>query len=364
MLFSRRLFISGASAGLFSSWSALAASAKLRVPQVDSVTLQVVVDNATFGPFLTDQTLPGLKIQRANPDAGKATMTRSPLRGEFGLSILSESKQGEQTRRVLVDFGYSAEVLSHNMALLGIDAERIDATVLSHGHLDHYGGFEGLFESRPDRQGQGVPLYIGGEEAFCERLALIGSPPPLMGTLDRTGLAKAGFDVRMAPEPMVVADHAFTTGVIPLQGFERAAIPTQMRPGVGCDANKLAGPKRNAKQLADDGEHELATAYHVKGGGLVVVASCSHRGVLNSIRRAQEISGVAKILAVVGGFHLVRPRTQDEAKRTVAQMMHIDPTYVVPMHCSGEVFIDEAMRLMPQKLIRSYVGTRLTFGAT
>jgi 7,8-dihydropterin-6-yl-methyl-4-(beta-D-ribofuranosyl)aminobenzene 5'-phosphate synthase len=85
---------------------------------------------------------------------------------------------------------------------------------------------------------------------------------------------------------------------------------------------------------------------------------------LNSIRRAQEISGVEEILAVVGGFHLVRPRTEDEAKRTVAEMMRIDPTYVVPMHCSGEVFIDEAMRLMPQKLVRSYVGTRLTFGAT
>ena len=363
MVLSRRLFIGGAAAGVFGSWSAAAASSKLVVPQVDSVTLQVVVDNATFGPFLSDQTLPGLKIQRANPDAGKATMARTPLRSEFGLSVLGESKQGRQTRRVLVDFGYSAEILSHNLALLGIDAKQIDATVLSHGHLDHYGGFEGLFNSRPDLQGR-VPLYIGGEEAFCERLAMIGSPPPLMGTLDRTDLAKAGFEVRMAPQPAVIADHAFTTGLIPLHGFERAAIPTQMRPGVGCDADKLAGSKRNAKQLADDGEHELATAYHVKGLGLVVVASCSHRGVLNSIRRAQEISGVEKILAIVGGFHLVRPRTEDEARRTVAEMMRIDPTYVVPMHCSGDVFIDEAMRVMPQKLVRSYVGTSMTFGAT
>jgi 7,8-dihydropterin-6-yl-methyl-4-(beta-D-ribofuranosyl)aminobenzene 5'-phosphate synthase len=364
MAVSRRLFIGSAAVGVLGSRSAAAASSKLLVPQVDSVTLQVVVDNATFGPFLPDETLPGLKIQRANPDAGKATMTRSPLRGEFGLSVLSESKQGEQTRRVLVDFGYSAEVLSHNIALLGIDAQQIDATVLSHGHLDHYGGFAGLLQSRQISPGQGVPLYIGGEEAFCERLALIGLPPPLMGTLDRAGLAKAGFDVRMASEPRVIADHAFTTGVIPLQSFERAAIPTQMRPGAGCDADKLGDLKRKAKQLADDGEHELATAYHVKGMGLVVVASCSHRGVLNSIRRAQEISGVEKVLAIVGGFHLVRPRTEDEAKRTVAEMMRIDPTYVVPMHCTGDVFVAEAMRLMPQKLVRSYVGTRLTFGPT
>lgn len=361
MIISRRLFLGGAAAGIWSSWSA-AASPRLSVPEVDGVTLQVVVDNATFGPFLPDQELPDLKIQRTNPNDGNAVMTRSPLRGEFGLSLLCVSKKGEQVRRVMVDFGYSAETLSHNMALLGIDAKQIDATVLSHGHLDHYGGFEGLFE-RPDRQNRSVPLYVGGEEVFCERLAVFGSPPPVMGALDRTRLAEAGLEVRMAPQPQVIADHAFTTGVIPLQGFERAAIPTQMRPGVGCDAGKLGDAKRNARQLADDAEHELATAYHVKGLGLVVVASCSHRGVLNSIRRAQEISGVEKILAVAGGFHLVRPRTEDEAKRTVAEMMRLDPAYVVPMHCTGDVFITEAMRLMPQKIVRPYVGTGLTFGA-
>lgn len=359
MIITRRLFLGGAAAGLISSRSAKAAARALTVPPIDSLTLQILVDNATFGPFLPDQALPGVKIQRSNPDAGKSAMTRGPLRGEFGLSVLGESRQGEEVRRVLVDFGYSPEVLAHNLALLRVDAEQIDASVLSHGHLDHYGGFEGLFKSKPGKHH--LPLFVGGEEVFCERLATIGTPPPLMGTLDRALLSKAGFDVRMAPEPSVVADHAFTTGLIPLQSFERAAIPTQMRPGVGCEASKLSEPKRGEKQLPDDAEHELATAYNVKGLGLVVIASCSHRGVLNSIRRAQEVSGVRKIHAVVGGFHLVRPRTEDEAKRTVAEMVKIDPTYVVPMHCSGDVFINEAMRLMPRKIIRPYVGTRLTF---
>jgi 7,8-dihydropterin-6-yl-methyl-4-(beta-D-ribofuranosyl)aminobenzene 5'-phosphate synthase len=234
--------------------------------------------------------------------------------------------------------------------------------VLSHGHLDHYGGFGALFKSKPGKHQ--LPLFVGGEEAFCERLAMIGSPPPLMGTLDRAELAKAGFDVRVSSQPQVIADHAFTTGLIPLQSFERAAIPTQMRPGIGCKADQLAEPKRGAKQLPDDGEHELATAYNVKGLGLVVIASCSHRGVLNSIRRAQEVSGVEKVVAVVGGFHLVRPRTEDEAKRTVAEMARINPSYIVPMHCTGDVFINEAIRTMPDKVIRPYVGTKLTFSPT
>jgi 7,8-dihydropterin-6-yl-methyl-4-(beta-D-ribofuranosyl)aminobenzene 5'-phosphate synthase len=112
----------------------------------------------------------------------------------------------------------------------------------------------------------------------------------------------------------------------------------------------------------DDGEHELATCYAVKGLGLVVIASCSHRGVLNSVKRAQSISGIQKVHAVVGGFHLVKPRTEDEARRTVAEFVKINPTYIVPMHCTGEVFIAEALRVMPEKIIRPYVGNRLTFG--
>jgi len=275
--------------------------------------------------------------------------------------LLARSQAGAQKRSVLVDFGYSPEVMANNLTQLGIDTKELNATVLSHGHLDHYGGFAAVFGSNVPAGH--LPLYVGGEETFCERVAMIGTPPPIMGTLDRKELARAGLDVKIAPEPAVVADHAFTTGLIPLETFERAAIPTAMHPGVGCEKAALAPAKRNAAELADDGEHELATCYSVKGLGLVVIASCSHRGVLNSVKRAQAISGVQKVHAVVGGFHLVRPRTEDEARRTVAEFAKIDPTYIVPMHCTGEVFIGEALRAMPDKIVRPYVGNRLTFAA-
>jgi 7,8-dihydropterin-6-yl-methyl-4-(beta-D-ribofuranosyl)aminobenzene 5'-phosphate synthase len=121
-------------------------------------------------------------------------------------------------------------------------------------------------------------------------------------------LKRAGYDVRINPEPAIISDQAFTTGVIPLNSFERA-------------------------------------------------------GVLNSVRRAQAVSGISKVHAVVGGFHLVRPRTDDEARRTVAEFIKIDPTYLIPMHCTGEVFIAEALRLMPEKIVRSYVGTKFVFNA-
>jgi len=362
----RRSFLAVGAFGL------LAASARskalkpvMEVPEVDSLSVQVVTDNATFGPFLEDLTLPGMRVRRAgNGGPPHATqMLPHALMGEFGLSILGVSKVGSERRTILIDFGYSPEVLANNLSLLGIEPAAIDAAVLSHGHLDHYGGFAGVFGSRAQSP-RLLPLTVGGEETFCERVALIGDPPPLMGTLDRTALARAGYDVHVAPSPTVIAEHAFTTGVIPLQSFERAAIPTQMRPGVGCERTLLSLAKRGLVQTADDGEHELATCYAVKGLGLVVIASCSHRGVLNSVRRAQAVSGIDKVHAVIGGFHLVRPRTEEEARRTVAEFVQIDPTYIIPMHCTGEVFIAEALRLIPNKIVRSYVGSTFSFGVS
>jgi 7,8-dihydropterin-6-yl-methyl-4-(beta-D-ribofuranosyl)aminobenzene 5'-phosphate synthase len=359
----RRSFlqITGAGVAAMLAGSAAGAGRRPAFETVDEVTLQVVVDAATFGPFLPDQALPGLLVKRSG-GGGAALMSRKSLMAEFGLSLLARSRRGTETRQVMVDFGYSPEVLANNIELLGIDPAGIDAAVLSHGHLDHYGGFAGLFGSAAGK-GLKLPLIVGGEEAFCERVAMIGDPPPIMGTLSRAELAGAGFMAQIAPEPRTVAGHAFTTGLIPLQGSERAAIPTRMRPGMGCELSGLSVDKRRLAELPDDGEHELATCYAVKNLGLVVIASCSHRGVLNSVRQAQVISGISKVHAVVGGFHLVRPRTEDEARQTVTEFLQIDPTYVVPMHCTGEVFIAEALRRMPDKVVRPYVGNQLVFGA-
>lgn len=340
----------------------LASAQTFVVPQVDRLTLQVIDDASTFGPFLENLNLPGLTVVRAGnggPSQGPRMLPRTVV-GEFGLSIIGDSAIGSSKRRVLIDFGYSKEVLLNNMQLLGIDPMTIDAAVLSHGHLDHYGGFSALF-GEAGSNGPRIPLFVGGEEAFCERVAMIGNPPPIMGTLDRMALARAGFDVTIRPDAAVVAGQAFTSGVIPLDSFERAAIPTRMRPGVGCDRVGLDAAKRALTELPDDGEHELATCYAVKGLGLVVIASCSHRGVINSVRRAQRISGIDKVHAVLGGFHLVRPRTEEEARRTVAEFAAINPTYIVPMHCTGEVFIAEALRVMPGKVVRSYVGSKFIF---
>jgi len=114
--------------------------------------------------------------------------------------------------------------------------------------------------------------------------------------------------------------------------------------------------------VPDDFHHELATCFHVKGRGLVVISSCSHRGVVNTVQQAMEVSGVKKVHAVVGGTHLA-PHKEDYVRETVAALKDINPDVIIPMHCSGEVFIDMVHKEMPDKFIRSYTGSRYIFSA-
>ena len=164
-----------ASVGLLVGAKGPPISRPFQVPEVDSLSVQVITDNAAFGPFLENLSLAGLNVIRSGGGLPRAArMSSRTLMAEFGLSLLATSRKKGDVRKVMVDFGYSAEVLANNLALLNIDPATISAAVLSHGHLDHYGGFAGLFGSTAPSYH--LPLTVGGEETFCERVAQIGDP--------------------------------------------------------------------------------------------------------------------------------------------------------------------------------------------
>jgi metal-dependent hydrolase (beta-lactamase superfamily II) len=52
---------------------------------------------------------------------------------------------------------------------------------------------------------------------------------------------------------------------------------------------------------------------------------------------------------------------QLRACATIAALDEMDIDYVIPLHCSGEMFYDLAKAEMPSKLLRSYTGTRFVF---
>jgi hypothetical protein len=86
-------------------------------------------------------------------------------------------------------------------------------------------------------------------------------------------------------------------------------------------------------------------------------------GGINTIKQAQAASGIQKVHAVIGGFHIVPPLTDEYIREVIAAFKEINPDYLIPGHCAGERFYDMVRAEMPNKVIRSAVGTRFVFGA-
>ena len=263
-------------------------------------------------------------------------------------------------------------MLANNLALLKIDPASLDALILSHGHLDHLGGLIGFLQANRPAMREELRLYVGGEDAFCHRVQQQpdGSFAPY-GVLDRHDLKALRVQPVLSELPIVIEDHAFTTGIVPRVSFERVLPNTFVvfgqKDDVGCDTVKYGDHHFTADELAgkpvpDQHWHEHATCFQVGDRGLVVITSCGHGGIINTIRRAQDVTGVEKIHALVGGFHLA-PAPPDYVDTVMGDLKKLPIDHLIPMHCSGNNFLEAAKREMPEKLVLCTTGSRFTFTA-
>ncbi|HZT88634.1 MAG TPA: MBL fold metallo-hydrolase [Stellaceae bacterium] len=330
------------------------AAAPFEAPVVDSLAVRVVVDSV-FDQFMPKATHPLVQIEHVGRIRHNL---HSTLAGEWGLSLHLESAAANRRAQYLLDFGYTPEVLLRNFDLLGLSPERLDGLILSHGHRDHYGGLNGFVAHHRDRMRDDIRLFAGGKENFREKW--IGSrdeEPQSWGSLDRAALEAARVATVCCDHPHALAGP-FTTGAIARQSFERVLPNTLVEP---TPADHFTEDERRGRLVPDRHPDEHATCYIVKGRGLVVISSCSHCGVINAIRTAMEVSGVDKLHAVLGGFHLgVAP--PDYVDHTIAELKALAPDVVIPMHCTGRNFIARIRAEMPDRLIDWNTGSRFTFG--
>jgi 7,8-dihydropterin-6-yl-methyl-4-(beta-D-ribofuranosyl)aminobenzene 5'-phosphate synthase len=351
-------FAASSAAGGFSCIE-LASAAPIQAPVVDRLSLRVLVDGS-FNLFLRPGEVKGVKVEPA-PRGDY----RRAQHNEWGLSLLVDSQKASEQHTVLLDFGYTPQALLNNFELVGGNPKQIEALIVSHGHFDHYGGLLGFLDKHRDALPADLTLYAGGEDNFCHRYQ--GTPGALsdFGALDRRELAKRNVKVVLAESPAVIG-HAFTTGKITRNSVEKVLPNTRvefaMKDGLGCNASHYLPAEMQGKIVPDEHIHEHATCFNVKERGVVVISSCGHVGIVNSARQAQAVSGVDKVHALVGGFHL-GPAPDDYLRQVVAEIKKLDPDVIVPMHCSGENFIREVRAQMPDKLLVPTTGARLTFGA-
>jgi 7,8-dihydropterin-6-yl-methyl-4-(beta-D-ribofuranosyl)aminobenzene 5'-phosphate synthase len=355
--------LAGAAAAHGFSCVEIASAAPIEVPTIDKLMIRVLIDQS-HDSFLQGSTVKG--VVHEGPGRGRSADARNVFHNQWGLSLLLESQRGQETRAILLDFGYTAAALVNNIGLMNVDPSNIQALIVSHGHIDHYGGLIGFLGQFRSALPADLKLFAGGEDNFCHRLS--GTTVGQLGengTLARREIEAHKVTTVLCETPTVIAGHAFTTGQIKRGSIERVlpnGFVDYTKESAGCEYGHFTAAELQGKFVPDDHVHEHATCFNIRGKGLVVISSCGHVGIVNSVRQAQEVSGVQKVHAIVGGLHL-GPAPADYLKQVTAEIKKLQPDVVVPMHCSGLNFILEAQQQMPGSVISTSTGSRVTFSA-
>jgi 7,8-dihydropterin-6-yl-methyl-4-(beta-D-ribofuranosyl)aminobenzene 5'-phosphate synthase len=352
-------FALAAAAGGFSCIE-MAKAGPIDVPTIDKLSVRVLVDSAS-DIFFRPQEVSGVKTE-----PGRSADSRRPLHSEWGLSLLLEPQRGDEKRTFLLDYGWTPEVINGNMDLLKVDASKIDTLIISHGHFDHWGGLLGFLDKHRKDLPADLTMYAGGEDNFCQRYGRAGQGELSdFGVLDRRDIARQNVKLVLCESPVVIGGQAFTTGKIKRSSIEKVLPNTmvefKLKDGAGCNASHYLPAEMEGKIVPDEHIHEHATCFNLKDKGLIVISSCGHVGIVNSVRQAMEVSGVEKIHAIMGGFHL-GPAPADYLAQVVSEIGKLNPDVVIPMHCSGLNFTQEAQRQMPGKVLATTTGARISFG--
>jgi 7,8-dihydropterin-6-yl-methyl-4-(beta-D-ribofuranosyl)aminobenzene 5'-phosphate synthase len=321
------------------------------MPEVDEVVVTTMIDN-TFDALLA----PAAGVTRAPRGAGRVAApqfaggeTVAGLRAEHGFSALVTVRTGNTSSTLLFDAGASPDGLAVNAERLGIDVGGLQGVVLSHGHFDHTGGLGGLARLRGR---SGLPLTVHPAVWTRRRLELPGGQWLEMPTLSRGALEREGFAVLERRQPSLLVGGILVTGEVDRVTEFEHGMPPQHQAWNGHDW-------QHDPTVIDD----QALVISVRGRGLVVITGCSHAGVVNIIRHAMRLTGVSRLLAVIGGFHLSGPAFEPVIGPTVAALTELAPEVIAPGHCTGWRAQHTLAAALPDAWVQTSVGTTYTLSA-
>ena len=308
----------------------------LNLQEVDKLEVTVLIDN--YSDVLLLQDTDEVKRPRIiPPDA--------PL-AEHGFSCLLKVYKGAEEHVILLDAGLSATCFFHNARFLNLDLSHVEAVVLSHGHIDHFGA---LLEFL-NKAAKGMPVVLH-PDAFLQRSLNI----PISGRridlprLDELALTEKGAVLhKIKAASTITSDLVLISGEVPrVTDFEKGF--------------PWAEAKIDNKWVVDSFNDDQGVAVKVKNKGLVVISGCSHAGIINTVKHCQAAAQTSKVHAVLGGFHLTGPIFEPIIGPTIEEMKKIGPDFVMPMHCTGWKAINQFAKEMPQQFVLTTVGTTYVF---
>lgn len=313
-------------------------SATLQLMEVDEAKITLVMDNTI------DAVMASTEVAKRFPIDPNPSECLQPI-AEHGFSALIRVKQGTREGTVLFDAGISRNGVVHNMDALKLNPAEIQAIIFSHGHFDHTTGLLAL----ADRLGtHRIPLVLHPDALLERKMVLpngaeINLPPPKVRELRRDAVEI----VENAGPSMLVDNMVLVSGEV--------ARTTEFEKGFPIHYAKHGDAWEPDPIIRDD----QCAIVNVRGKGLVIITGCGHSGIINIIRHARKLTGIEKVYAVVGGFHLTGGLFESIIPATVTALHEIKPRYLMPGHCTGWSALHQIASAMPEAFIPNSVGTTL-----
>jgi 7,8-dihydropterin-6-yl-methyl-4-(beta-D-ribofuranosyl)aminobenzene 5'-phosphate synthase len=284
-------------------------------------------------------------ISRAVPL--KAGEIRISILAEHGFSALVKTTAAGGTHTLLFDFGFSENGAAQNAATLGVDMTEVEAVALSHGHSDHTGGMKNLSALIGKRD---IPFIVHPSVFKSPRYLKYSEELKInFPKLTREMVRQTGLSVVETEKPyLLLNDTILFLGEIPRSTDFEKGFP-------------VAHWQKDGKEVWDAIEDDTSIVMNLKDKGLVILSGCAHSGIVNTVRYAMAVTGIDKIHAVMGGFHLSGPSFEPIIDRTTQELQKIHPAYVIPTHCTGRKAIMAMEKQMPDQFILNMAGTKLTF---